>query len=132
MPLVILLWCVLAFLALAIASVLLARCPFVSSLVYSAAAIISVIACTAAFIALIGDRTAMLRLPFGLLQQRELTVTGTFRYANTWPAAIALAASGAVDVDALVTNRFSLDQAAQALSSTTAEGTIKSIIEPWR
>ena len=81
---------------------------------------------------LVGMGPDELRLPFGLLQQRELTVTGTFRYANTWPAAIALAASGAVDVDALVTNRFSLDQAAQALSSTTAEGTIKSIIEPWR
>jgi L-iditol 2-dehydrogenase len=81
---------------------------------------------------LVGMGPDELRLPFGLLQQRELTVTGTFRYANTWPAAIALAASGAVDVDALVTNRYSLDQAAQALSSTTAEGTIKSIIEPWR
>jgi L-iditol 2-dehydrogenase len=81
---------------------------------------------------LVGMGPDELRLPFGLLQQRELTVTGTFRYANTWPVAIALAASSAVDVDALVTNRFSLDQAARALSSTTAEGTIKSIIEPWR
>jgi L-iditol 2-dehydrogenase len=81
---------------------------------------------------LVGMGPDELRLPFGLLQQRELTVTGTFRYANTWPTAIALAASGVVDVDALVTNRYSLDQAAAALSSTSAEGTIKSIIEPWR
>jgi L-iditol 2-dehydrogenase len=81
---------------------------------------------------LVGMGPDELRLPLGLLQQRELTVTGTFRYANTWPAAIALAASGAVDVDALVTNRYSLDEAARALSTTAAEGTIKSIIEPWR
>jgi L-iditol 2-dehydrogenase len=81
---------------------------------------------------LVGMGADELRLPFGLLQQRELTVTGTFRYANTWPTAIALAASGSVDVDALVTDRYSLAEAAQALASTTTEGTIKSVIEPWR
>jgi len=81
---------------------------------------------------LVGMGPDELVLPFGLLQQRELTVTGTFRYANTWPTAIALAASGAVDVDALVTDRYPLAEAAQALASTTAEGTVKSVIEPWR
>ena len=59
-------------------------------------------------------------------------MTGTFRYANTWPAAIALAASGAVDLSGLVTDRFGLAAAEQALRSTTRPGTIKSIIEPWR
>ena len=34
---------------------------------------------------------------------RELLITGTFRYANTWPTAIALAASGRVSLDELVT-----------------------------
>ena len=81
---------------------------------------------------LVGMGPDELVLPFGLLQQRELTVTGTFRYANTWPTAIALAASGAVDVDALVTDRYPLAEAALALGSTTAEGTIKLVIEPWR
>jgi L-iditol 2-dehydrogenase len=81
---------------------------------------------------LVGMGPDELVLPFGLLQQRELTVTGTFRYANTWPTAIALAASGAVDVDALVTNRYPLAQAERALASTTTAGTIKSVIEPWR
>jgi L-iditol 2-dehydrogenase len=81
---------------------------------------------------LVGMGPDELTLPFGLLQQRELTVTGTFRYANTWPTAIALAASGAVDVDALVTGRYPLAEAAEALASTTRPGTIKSVIEPWR
>jgi L-iditol 2-dehydrogenase len=71
-------------------------------------------------------------LPFAFLQQREITVTGTFRYANTWPTAIELAASGAVDLDALVTDRFPLAEAERALRSVTREGTIKPIIEPWR
>jgi L-iditol 2-dehydrogenase len=81
---------------------------------------------------LVGMGPDELVLPFGLLQQRELTVTGTFRYANTWPTAIALAASGAVDVDALVTDRYPLAEAARALASTMTAGTIKSVIEPWR
>jgi L-iditol 2-dehydrogenase len=81
---------------------------------------------------LVGMGPDELTLPFGILQQRELTVTGTFRYANTWPTAIALAASGGVDVDALVTDRYPLAEAARALRSTTAPGTIKSVIEPWR
>jgi L-iditol 2-dehydrogenase len=81
---------------------------------------------------LVGMGGDELTLPSGLIQQRELTVTGTFRYANTWPTAIALAASGAVDLDALVTDRYPLAQAAWALTSTTSEGTIKSLIEPWR
>ena len=50
-----------------------------------------------------------------LIQIKELVVTGTFRYANCYPAAIALAACGAVDLDGLVTGRFGLAQVAEAL-----------------
>ncbi len=81
---------------------------------------------------LVGMGPDELTLPFGVLQQRELTVTGTFRYANTWPAAIALAAAGAVQLGDLVTGRFALAEAEQALRSVTADGAIKSVIEPWR
>ncbi len=81
---------------------------------------------------LVGMGSDDLVLPFAVLQQREISVTGTFRYANTWPTAIALAASGAVHLDALVTDRFPLAEAEHALRSVTREGTIKPIIEPWR
>jgi L-iditol 2-dehydrogenase len=81
---------------------------------------------------LVGMGPDDLVLPFGLLQQRELTVTGTFRYAHTWPTAIALTASGRVDLDALVTDRFGLAESEQALQSVTREGVIKPVIEPWR
>ena len=81
---------------------------------------------------LVGMGPDDLMLPYSDLQQRELTVTGTFRYANTWPTAISLAAAGAVDLDALVTGRFTLAETEQALKSTFDQNTIKSIIEPWR
>jgi L-iditol 2-dehydrogenase len=81
---------------------------------------------------LVGMGPDEVTLPFGLLQQRELTITGTFRYANTWPTAISLAATGAVDLDALITDRFGLADADQAIMSTIERRSIKSIVEPWR
>ena len=50
-------------------------------------------------------------LPLSLIQTREIWVTGTFRYANTYPTAIALAASGRVDLKAIITGHYGLDDA---------------------
>jgi L-iditol 2-dehydrogenase len=54
-------------------------------------------------------------LPTALLQARELTVTGVFRYANTYPEAIHLVASGLVELRALVGERLELAEAERAL-----------------
>lgn len=70
-------------------------------------------------------------LPLPYLQEHELELTGTFRYANTWPTAIALAAGGHVDLDRLVTGRFGLEQVADALTSGRVDpGSIKPIVLP--
>lgn len=58
----------------------------------------------------------MAELPVGIIQGRELWLTGTFRYAHTYPTAIDLIASGRIDLDALVSRAFPLDQAEQALT----------------
>jgi L-iditol 2-dehydrogenase len=72
-----------------------------------------------------------LPLPLGYIQSREIEVTGTFRYANTWPTAIALAASGRVDVDALVTGHFPLADSETALLAGERDPlAIKSVINP--
>ena len=63
---------------------------------------------------------------------RELIVTGVFRYANTWPTAIALVADGRVDLDAMVTGTFPLDEVSAALHSTADPDTIKSVVVPSR
>lgn len=61
-----------------------------------------------------GADTVPIDIP--LLQTREITLTGTFRYANTYPAALALIASGAVATDPIVTHRFTLDETEAALT----------------
>lgn len=81
---------------------------------------------------LVGMGLPELALPITQIQNKELVLTGVFRYANTWRAAIALVASGQVDLDGMVTGTFSLDHVEDALESTTDAGTIKSVVEPHR
>jgi L-iditol 2-dehydrogenase len=89
------------------------------------------VASPAARIVLVGMGAPAMELPVATIQIRELTVTGTFRYANAYPAAIALAASGAVDLDGLVTARFGLEQVSEALSvSKTDSHTLKPVVYP--
>jgi L-iditol 2-dehydrogenase len=70
-------------------------------------------------------------LPLSVVQERELVVTGTFRYANTWPTAIALVASGRVDVDRLVTGSYALEQAEDALTAARRDpASVKVVVRP--
>lgn len=81
---------------------------------------------------LVGMGLPNLELPVTQIQNKELWLTGIFRYANTWPAAIALVASGQVDLDGMVTGTFALGEVEDALASTSAPATIKSVVEPTR
>lgn len=47
--------------------------------------------------------------------RKEVDVVGVFRYANVYPDAIRLAASGRINLAPLVTHRFPLDEARRAL-----------------
>ncbi|MFC4222993.1 NAD(P)-dependent alcohol dehydrogenase [Lysinibacter cavernae] len=72
-----------------------------------------------------------IELPIALIQMREIEVTGIYRYANTWPLAIELASSGAVDLDSLVTGEFGLDQVEEALLAAGSDPTaLKSVVVP--
>jgi L-iditol 2-dehydrogenase len=82
-------------------------------------------------VALVGMGGDEVRLPLTYLQDRELTVTGAFRYANTWPIAIDLAASGRVDLDRMVTGHYGLEDVGTALTAARQDPTvIKAVVRP--
>lgn len=57
--------------------------------------------------------------PVSVLQaiDKEVDILGVFRYANVYPDAIRLAASGKIDLSRLVTHRFPLEEARRALDT---------------
>lgn len=70
-------------------------------------------------------------LPLSVVQERELELYGTFRYAGTWPTAIALVASGRVDLDRLVTGTYRLAEAEGALTAARRDaGAVKAVVHP--
>ncbi|MFG1814695.1 NAD(P)-dependent alcohol dehydrogenase [Kribbella sp. NPDC049174] len=80
---------------------------------------------------LVGMGGDELPLPLSYVQEHEIQVTGTFRYANTWPTAIELVASGRIDLDRLVTSRHGLEQAPEALAASRRDpAAIKAIVHP--
>jgi L-iditol 2-dehydrogenase len=74
---------------------------------------------------------ATAELPLALIQSREIWLTGTFRYANTYPTAIALAATGRVDLEALITSHYGLDETLAALQIGGQDPTsVKAMVHP--
>jgi L-iditol 2-dehydrogenase len=65
---------------------------------------------------LVGMGTPTQTLPLGAAALREVDIIGVFRYANCYPAAIALFASGKLDgvADDLVTHRVALSEGEKA------------------
>lgn len=60
-----------------------------------------------------GSRNVM--LPLSTAALREVDIQGSFRYANTYPTALALLASGKLkNVEKLITHRFRLKDTARA------------------
>ncbi len=86
---------------------------------------------------LVGMGSDDLVVPVSLVQERELVVTGVFRYANTWPTALALleadARTGGGSLSALITHHFGLDGTAEALTTAQRDpAAMKSMIHPHR
>ncbi|WP_072804900.1 NAD(P)-dependent alcohol dehydrogenase [Rhodococcoides yunnanense] len=81
-------------------------------------------------VVLVGMGAADYALPISLIQNRELVLTGVFRYANTWPIARELVTAGLVDLDSMVTSRFGLDGVEDALNADRTPGSIKAVVIP--
>lgn len=68
-------------------------------------------------------------VPVAALQNREISVTGAFRFANVFGAAVALLPR--LRLESLVTHRFSLDETAAALRAPRELGDcIKAMVHP--
>ena len=82
-------------------------------------------------VVLVGMGGDEITLPLPRIQDRELVITGAFRYANTWPTAVALVAAGTVDLDSLVTGVYDLDSVEDALTAGRRDpGSIKAVVRP--
>lgn len=83
------------------------------------------------FAVLVGMGGDTVALPLAALQEREVTVTGVFRYANTWPQALGLLAAGTISLDGLVTGRFDLSRSEDALLAAHRDSaSVKAMIYP--
>lgn len=69
-------------------------------------------------------------VPF--LCDNEIDIYGIFRYANTYPQGIRFLSSGLIDSDALITDRYPLEQTGEALerARTNKAGSLKVMVYP--
>lgn len=73
-----------------------------------------------------GEETS---IPLSFLQNREITLTGTFRYANAYQDAIDLVTAECIDLKQIITGHYALDATEQALQATRNDpSNIKSMV----
>lgn len=81
---------------------------------------------------LVGLGSDEMILPISHIQNNEIIVTGVFRYTNTWPIGIDFLASGKVNLDAIVTHHFGLDEVEDGLKMTANPDAMKVVIHPQK
>lgn len=81
--------------------------------------------------AMVGMPKQAVELPLSSLNSKELTIGLVNRYSHTWPTAIALVASGRVDVKSIITHHFPLDGAEAAITlASSVPDSMKAVIHP--
>lgn len=81
-------------------------------------------------IVIVGSGTGDSSIPLNTARRKEVDIRGVFRYANCYPIALNLVASGKVDVKPLVTHRYTLEDSHKAFETAgnNNEGAVKVII----
>lgn len=94
--------------------------------------------CTAIFatksngcVCLIGMNQPVMNLPLFEASARQVDLKGIFRYRNTYPTCIALLAARKLDVSALITHRYPVDQLLEGFETSRVgrDGAIKVMFE---
>lgn len=79
-------------------------------------------------VVLVGLGRPLASLPIVNAAVREIDIRGVFRYANCYPAALSLIASGRIDVKPLITHRYTIQEAVQAFEMAESGQAIKVMI----
>lgn len=79
---------------------------------------------------LVGMGAPTVELDLFLLQSREISLHGLFRYVDTWETALAIAQSGTIRLDDLVSGTLGLDDVDYALQHNSDPNVMKFIITP--
>jgi len=80
-------------------------------------------------VVLVGLGRPLASLPIVNAAIREIDIRGVFRYANCYPAALSLIASGRIDVKPLITHRYNINEAVQAFEMAESGQAIKVMIQ---
>ncbi|WP_442907671.1 NAD(P)-dependent alcohol dehydrogenase [Kineococcus sp. G2] len=77
---------------------------------------------------LVGLGDDVMPIPVSLVASREITLTGVFRYVDTWPRGIDLFRTGAVHLDEMVTARYPLERVQEALEADSDPLSMKAVV----
>jgi len=80
-------------------------------------------------VVLVGLGRPLASLPIVNAAVREIDIRGVFRYANCYPAALSLIATGRIDVKPLITHRFDITESVQAFEMAESGQAIKVMIK---
>ena len=71
-------------------------------------------------------------IPIQRMVERELTLSGLFRYANCYPATIAMIAAGQIDLKALITHRYDLAGVIEGIAwvDEHKDAVVKAVVAP--
>lgn len=79
--------------------------------------------------AVVGHGPNDVQVPIVEAIAHEIDIRGTFRYMNTWPTAIEMLATGAINVKPMITHYFPLEQTLQAFEMAKSGKGVKVIID---